>query len=222
MDCSTPGFPALLHLPGFTQTHQLVMPSNHLILCRPLLLPPSIFPSISEVKVAQLDPTLWPHGLYSPWNSPGQNTGVSRLSLLQGIFPTQESNSGLPHCRRILYQLSQQGSPSQHQGLFQWISSSHQVAKVLDFSFSISPSNEYSELISFKIDWFDLLAVQVEGGLPSYLLKSSFSPKRQGWGIFNTDFYLLPFSASSGVSLVHTQLVYECIKYYFRSKLVYK
>ena len=46
MDCSTPGFPALLHLPGFTQTHQLVMPSNHLILCRPLLLPPSIFPSI--------------------------------------------------------------------------------------------------------------------------------------------------------------------------------
>ena len=43
-----------------------------------------------------------PHGLYSPWNSRGQNTGVGRVSLLQGIFPTQESNSGLPHCRRIL------------------------------------------------------------------------------------------------------------------------
>ena len=48
---------------------------------------------------------------------------------------------------------------SQHQGLFQWVSSSHQVVKVLD-SFSISPSNEYSGLISFRMDWFDLLAVQ--------------------------------------------------------------
>ena len=48
---------------------------------------------------------------YSPWNFPGQNTGVGRLSLLQGIFPTQGSNLGLPHCRRILYQLSHQGSP---------------------------------------------------------------------------------------------------------------
>jgi len=47
---------------------------------------------------------------------------------------------------------------SQHQGLFQWVSSSHQVAKVLDLS--ISPSNEYSGLISFRIDLFDLLAVQ--------------------------------------------------------------
>ena len=51
-------------------------------------------------------------------------------------------------------------SLSQHQGLFQWVGSSHQVAKILGFSFSISPSNEYSGLISFRIDWFDLLAVQ--------------------------------------------------------------
>ena len=50
--------------------------------------------------------SLQPHGLYSPWNSPGQNTRVGSLSLLQGIFPTQGSNPGLPHCRRILYQLS--------------------------------------------------------------------------------------------------------------------
>ena len=41
------------------------------------------------------------HGLYSPWNSPGQNTGVGSLSLLKGIFPMQGSNPGLPHCRRI-------------------------------------------------------------------------------------------------------------------------
>ena len=56
-----------------------------------------------------------PHGLYSPWNSPGQNTGVGSLSLHQGIFPTQGSNPGLPHCRQILcqlilYQLSHKGS----------------------------------------------------------------------------------------------------------------
>ena len=49
---------------------------------------------------------LWPNGLYSPWNSLGQNTGVGSLSLLQGIFPTQGSNPGLLHCRWILYQLS--------------------------------------------------------------------------------------------------------------------
>ena len=41
---------------------------------------------------------LWPQGLYSPWNSPGQNTGVGSLSLLQGIFPTQGSNPGLLRC----------------------------------------------------------------------------------------------------------------------------
>ena len=54
--------------------------------------------------------SLRPHGLYSPRNFPGQNTGVGSCSLLQGIFPTQESNWGLLHCRQILYQLSYQGS----------------------------------------------------------------------------------------------------------------
>ena len=46
-----------------------------------------------------------------PWDSPGQNTGVGSLSLLQGIFPAQGSNPGLTHCRQILYQLSHKGSP---------------------------------------------------------------------------------------------------------------
>ena len=55
--------------------------------------------------------SLQPHGLYSPWNSPGQNTSMGNLSLLQGIFPTQGSNPGLWHCRQILYQLSHKGSP---------------------------------------------------------------------------------------------------------------
>ena len=55
--------------------------------------------------------SFWPHGLYSPWNSLGQNTGVGSPSLLQGLFPTQGLNPGLLHCRQILYQLSHQGSP---------------------------------------------------------------------------------------------------------------
>ena len=45
--------------------------------------------------------SLPPHGLYSPWNSPGQNTGVGCPALLQGVFPAQGSNRGLPHCRQI-------------------------------------------------------------------------------------------------------------------------
>ena len=61
---------------------------------------------------------------------------------------------------------------SQHQGLFQWVSCSHQVlefqfAKYWSFSFSISPSNEHTGLISFRMDWLDLLAVQ--GTLKSLL-----------------------------------------------------
>ena len=53
--------------------------------------------------------SLQPHGLYSPRNSPGQNTGVGSLSFLQGIFPIQESNWGLLQRRQILYLLSYQG-----------------------------------------------------------------------------------------------------------------
>ena len=63
----------------------------------------------SESRSGMSD-SLQPHGLHSPWKSPGQNTGEGSLSLLQGIFPTQGSNPGLPHCRWILYQLSYQGS----------------------------------------------------------------------------------------------------------------
>ena len=57
--------------------------------------------------------SLRPHvtKFHSSWNSPGQNTRVDSCSLLQGIFPTQGLNPGLPHCRQIPYQLSHQGSP---------------------------------------------------------------------------------------------------------------
>ena len=64
---------------------------------------------------------------------------------------------------------------SQHQGLFKWVSSSHQVAKLCSFSFSINPSNEYSGRISFRMDWLDLLAVQgtVKSLLPHHSSKAS-------------------------------------------------
>ena len=61
--------------------------------------------------------SLWPHGLYSLWKSPGQNNGVDSLSLLQGIFPTQGSNPGVPYRRQILYQLSHQGNPR----ILEWV-----------------------------------------------------------------------------------------------------
>ena len=71
---------------------------------------------ISHIHVCEshsvMSDSLRPHGLYSPWNSPGQNTGVGSLSLLQGIFPNQGLNPGLPHYRQTLYQLSHKGSPS--------------------------------------------------------------------------------------------------------------
>ena len=57
--------------------------------------------------------------LYSPWNSPGQNTGVGSLSLFQRIFPTQRLNPGFLHCRWVLYQLSHKGGPR----ILGWIAS---------------------------------------------------------------------------------------------------
>ena len=61
--------------------------------------------------------SVWPHGWHSPWNSPGKNTGVGSLSLLQGIFPAQGLNPALLDCRRILYQQSHKGSPR----ILEWV-----------------------------------------------------------------------------------------------------
>ena len=78
---------------------------------------PSVHKSVLYIWVSNesgscsvMSNSLWPHGLYSSWNSPGQNTGVGSLSLLQGSFPTQGSNPGLLHWGWILYQLSHKGS----------------------------------------------------------------------------------------------------------------
>ena len=93
--------PRLVHLLHYQQVDSFPLcrlghPSNPVYVC--------------ESHSAVSD-SLRPRGLYSPWNSPGQNTGVGSRSFLQGIFPTQEWNPGLPHCRQILYHLSHQGSP---------------------------------------------------------------------------------------------------------------
>ena len=82
------------------------------------ILSPGFFNFYAEwiVKVAQSWLTLC-NPMDCPWNSLGQNTGVGSLSLLQGIFPTQESDPGLPHCRQILYQLSHKGSPR----ILEWV-----------------------------------------------------------------------------------------------------
>ena len=61
--------------------------------------------------------SLQPHVLYSPWNSPGQNPGVSSFSLLQGIFQNQRLHPGLLHFRWILYLLSHKGSPR----ILEWV-----------------------------------------------------------------------------------------------------
>ena len=66
------------------------------------------------------------------------------------IQPSYPLSSPFPHALNL----------SQHQGHFQWVSSSHQAAEVLELQHHISPSNEYSGLISFRDDWFDLPAVQ--------------------------------------------------------------
>ena len=109
MNCSTPGFPVPHHLPEFAQTHVHWIGDaiQHLILCHPLLLLPSIFPSIRVLSNESVLPIKWP--------------------------------------------------------------------KYWSFSFSISPFIEYSELISFRIDWFDRLVVPgtLESPLQHHNVKAS-------------------------------------------------
>ena len=70
-----------------------------------------------KAKVDQSCLTLWDHGLYSPWTSPGQSTGVGSLSLLQGDLPNLGIKPRSPDCRWMLYQLSCKGNPR----LLEWI-----------------------------------------------------------------------------------------------------
>ena len=72
---------------------------------------------INSESCSVVSDCLRPHGIYSSWNSSGQDIGLGSISLLQGIFPTQGSNPDLPHCRHILYQLSHKGSPR----MLEWV-----------------------------------------------------------------------------------------------------
>ena len=99
--------------------------------------------------------SLWPHELEHarpPCPSPTPRVHPNPCPLSRWCYPTISSSvvSFFPNALNL----------SQHQSLFKWVSSSHQVVKTLTRSFSFSPSIEYSGLISFRIDWLDLLAVQ--------------------------------------------------------------
>ena len=99
--------------------------------------------------------SLWLHGL--------QHTGFPVHQHLPELAQTHVcwhptiSSSVVPFNRG---QCSSAFSLSHHQGLFQWVCFSNQVLKYWSFKFNISPSNEYSALNSFRIEWFDFLAVQ--------------------------------------------------------------
>ena len=100
---------------------------------------------------------------------------------------------------------------SQHQGLFQWVSPSHQVAKVLQFfSFRISPSNKYSGLVSFRMDWLDLLAVL---GTLKNLLQHHNSKTSILWcsalkKIFMTHITTMMWSRERGYMCTHSQITF--------------
>ena len=90
-----------------------------------------------KLKLLLLVRSLVNHGLYRPWNSPGQNTRLGRHSLLQGIFPNQGSSSGISHWRWILHQLSHKGS----QRMLEWVA--------YPFSTKASLSRNWTDVYSF-------------------------------------------------------------------------
>ena len=96
----------------------------------------------------------------TPWTAAHQTS----LSIANSQSFTQTHVHWVSDAIQPSHPLSSPSPPafnlSQHQGLFKWVSSSYQVVKVLEFHFSISPSSEYSGLISFRMDWLDLLAGQ--------------------------------------------------------------
>ena len=101
MNRNTPGLPVHHQLLESTQSHVHKVDPAISTSVVPFSSCPQSLPASGSFPMSQL---------CSPWSSPGQNTGVGSLSLLQGIFPTRGSNPGLPHFRRILYQLSHKGS----------------------------------------------------------------------------------------------------------------
>ena len=111
--------------------------------------------SNTQFSRSVLSDSLWPHGLQHarlPCPSPTPGAYSNSCPSSQWCHPTISRPLLSPSLPAFNY--------SQHQGLFKWVSSSYQVAKYWSFSFNIRPSNDYSGLISFRMDWLDLFAVQ--------------------------------------------------------------
>ena len=143
-----------------------VMPSNHLILCRPLLFPPSIFPSIrvfsseSVLRISSVQSLSHVQLFVTPWTAARQaslsiinSRSLLKLMSIESVMPSNH----LILCLPLL--LTPSIFPSI--GVF----SNESILpirwpKYWSFSFNISPSNEYSGLISFMVDWLDLPAIQ--------------------------------------------------------------
>ena len=106
--------------------------------------------SESESRSVMSD-SLQPHGLYGPWNSPGQNTGVGSLSLRQGIFPIQGLNPGLLHSRRIAYQLSHKGSP---EGIMLSEINRRERRTLHDFTYMWNPKNKTNKTKLIDTEWW--------------------------------------------------------------------
>jgi len=117
---------------------------------------------VLSLSCVQLFITMWTAARQSSLSI----TNSRSLLKLMSIELVMPSNHPLPSPSLPTFNLSQ------HQGLFQWVSSSHQVAKELELQFSLSPSKEYSGMISFGFDWLDLLSVQ--GTLKSLLQPPQF------------------------------------------------
>ena len=103
--------PAICKCPCMTNNSCSYYAEIAFMFIRKIWRPPKRYIGKWSESCSLISNSLQPHELKCPWNSPGQNTGVGSHSVLQGIFPTLESNPGLPHCKWILYQLSHQGSP---------------------------------------------------------------------------------------------------------------
>ena len=174
-----PGSSILHCSPEFAQIHVLWVDNiaNKAILCCPLFLLPSIFPSIrvssNELIFCIRWPKYWRFSISSVQFSRSVLSDSLQLHGLQHARPpcpspmTRVYSNSCPlswWCHPTISSSVISSPPtfnlSQHQGLFKEVSSLHQMAKVLEFSFNISLSNEYSGLISFRMDWFNLLAVQ--------------------------------------------------------------
>ena len=153
--------------------------------------------------------SLRPHGPYSPWNSPGHNTGLGSLSLLQGIFPIQGWNPGFPHCRRILYQLSHKGSPR----ILEWVAYSFsrgssppkdqtQVSCIVGRRFTVWATREAqpetkSTSSTLQVDSlpFEPPGKLMNTGVGSlFLLQEVFPAQESNWGLLHCGWILYQLS----------------------------